>query len=318
MPEIPAGFREIRCGMLDKEHRIFVAGSKSAERLVFFQAGYPDDQTAFVSLALRMAGENSFVALSCMPEFDCDGSKQLQRLGGYSFDEAALCFGQAVNALREEADSPDTPLTLVIHDWAVAPGIIWTNRCIKEGTGVPAKLVLFDVLPSTFSKPANSARELFIHLLYRALFAFSFLLSRLSGMLATVWCGLGMALIFGVLGRWLNPTGSLDGKKGKGASRGGDFAALPRMAYPYWHMFNEIAMGGALTKECRMPPIGKSLPMLYMFGINKNTMFHTDEDLAAIDAAEGCEQIGVQDAAHWLYLQQPDLCWKHLKRFVCQ
>lgn len=314
MPAVPEGFREVLVPMLDKHHRIFVAGNKNAKRLAFFQAGFPDDQTAFVPMALQAAGEGCLVAVSCMPEFDTVGSGPLLRPAGYTFDEAALCFGQAVVAFRAEADDPGAPLTLVLHDWGVAPGIIYTNRCVEASDGsAPTKLVLFDVLPPV-GKEAQSVREVVIHLNYRAMLATSFLLSRISGLLGTLYLSVGTSIIFGLLGRWLNPVGTLDFEKGKGASRGDALFALPRISYPYYHIFKELIFGGAI-KECKMPPVGAALPMLYIFGKEKNTMFHSNEGLAVLDKAKGCEQIGVDDAAHYVYLQQPEECWKRVKAF---
>ena len=46
-----------------------------------------------------------------------------------------------------------------------------------------------------------------------------------------VFFGVGAAVIFGVFGRWLNPTSALDGVKGKGASIS-RMTVLPRICYP--------------------------------------------------------------------------------------
>lgn len=135
-------------------------------------------------LALRLAKEEGcLVGVSCMPEFDHKGSAPLLRQCGYTFNEAAICLGQAVAALRSQAVHGATaPLTLVLHDWGVAPGVIWCNRCVLGGgVAAPASMVLFDVLPpvEAGSVPADSLYELMVHLNYRALFASSFLLSRI-------------------------------------------------------------------------------------------------------------------------------------------
>lgn len=316
-PLVPDGFRVLHCGMLlDKKHRFFVAGPKSAERLVFFQAGYPDNQMAFRDLALRMAGENSLVAISCLPEFDCDGLQPLQRAGGYTFDEMAICFGQAVDVFRTEAATPNLPLTLVLHDWGVYPGILWTNRCIKDGSGAPDKLVIFDVLPDTGTSNIPT-RDNLIHLIYASQFAICFGLSRVCNSLAVLWYVFTSSWIFGILGRWLSPVGVPDLSQGGSRARIPDLAALTRMAYPYWHVFREwFVGGGAHSDELKLPPFGSTLPLLYLYGANKNTMFHTNEMLVALDAAEGCKQIEIQDAGHWLFLQKPEECWQQLKSFV--
>jgi pimeloyl-ACP methyl ester carboxylesterase len=298
--------------MLDKEHRFFVAGPESAERLVFFQGGFPDDQSAFIDFALRIAGENSLVAISCLPEFDCDGSKPLQRPDGYTFNETAICFGQAVDAFRKEAGTPDLPLTLVLHDFGVITGLLWTNRRIKAGIGAPAKLVIFDVLPPDMD---GNIRDRVIHLVYQSQFAICFVLSRFCNILAGVWYSVTGFWIFGVLGYWLTPIGLPD--LIKGGSRSLDISAVTRMSYPYRNVFREMLVSrGTLRNELKLPAFGTSLPLLYMYGANKNTMFHTADSLAALDAADGCKQIAIQDAGHWLFLQKPEQCWQHLKKFV--
>jgi len=271
--------------------------------------------------AQKLADEGCLVGVACMPEFDTDGRAPLQRVAGYTFDEAAMCFGQGVEALRMESTTARAPLTLILHDWGVAPGIIWTNRCLAAADPVvsPAQLVCFDVLPAVDNKGgvpagADSYRELAIHLNYRGLLATSFLLSRVVGKVASVFLGLGAAINFGFLGRWLNPVGALDGEEGKGGSIK-DIFALPRLCYPYYHMFREALLGGALIDEFRMPPLTK-IPMLYMYGREKNTMFHTQAALDYIDRSEGSEQVGIANAGHWVYHQQRDMCFEKVRSFV--
>ena len=160
------------------------------------QAGFPDDQSCFTSFALRLASEaDCLVGIGCMPEFDnTDGT--LLRSQGYSFDEQAVCFGQFVRALRAESSDSSSSLILGVHDWGVAPGLIYTRRVSKNLEGdralIPSKVVCFDVLP-----PANLKRPfegvpiywgIFVHLVYRTAFATAFALSR-------VWHFLGVLFL---------------------------------------------------------------------------------------------------------------------------
>ena len=78
-------------------------------------------------------------------------------------------------------------------------------------------------------------RERVIHLVYRSLFATSYVLSSLSASLAAVYLSLGAIFCFGLLGRWLSPTGPLDSEPGKGGTVESP-KALARMAYPCAYM----------------------------------------------------------------------------------
>mmetsp|Transcript_82909 Transcript_82909/g.161491 ORF Transcript_82909/g.161491 Transcript_82909/m.161491 type:complete len:337 (+) Transcript_82909:52-1062(+) len=323
------GFVEVRCDLLGISNgaKIFVIGRKDASQLVFCQAGYPDNHSAFVPLARRLAEEcDCFVAVSCMPEFDLAEGSSLQRPAGYSHDETALCFGQAVAAFRKQAtSSPKAPLTLVLHDWGVAPGTIYANRCVKENSRdapPPVRLVLFDVLPPTKAPTKeltgflpDSFYEFIVHLNYRAAFAASFLLTKLSGAIATAFFNVACALTFGVFVKWLNPTGALDGKKGEGASVKST-AVLPQLCYPYYYMFREMVFPGALMNEFELPSNLDEMPVLFLFGKEKNTMFHTAKGLSVLDAAQGSNHVGIPAAAHWLYLQKPETVFPLVTGFM--
>lgn len=44
--------------------------------------------------------------------------------------------------------------------------------------------------------------------------------------------------------------------------------------------------------------------------------FHTEEALAAIHARPRSRVLGVPGAGHWMYRQEPDVCFAAVKRFV--
>lgn len=111
----------------------------------------------------------------------------------------------------------------------------------------------------------------------------------------------------------MSPVGALDRVKGKSGSRT-NLNALCRMAYPYFHMFKEGILGGALISECHMPDLNQ-VRLLYIYGKDKNTMFHSASDLAAIDTFKGSAHVGIENAAHWVYLQQEDRCFELVRSF---
>eukprot|EP00928_Gymnodinium_smaydae_P043328 TRINITY_DN29052_c0_g3_i1.p1 TRINITY_DN29052_c0_g3~~TRINITY_DN29052_c0_g3_i1.p1 ORF type:complete len:349 (-),score=46.69 TRINITY_DN29052_c0_g3_i1:64-1068(-) len=318
----PSDFKEVCCPLLgiDNGQKVYIIGKPGASTLVLCQAGYPDKHDAFLPLARELAKEDCLVGVTCMPEFDTDGKGPLRKPEGYDFNECALCFGQAAEALQKEAAAGSTaPLVLVLHDWGVAPGTIYANRCLAEAKSRPSiiGIVYFDVLPSAKGAAVvpDSMYELLVHVIYRGHFAWSFLLSRISGLLGTVNYAFGSAFIFGILGRWLNPVGRLDAIKGQGPSIS-SFAVLPRISYPYYHLFREmLGKKGALLNEFHLPPLEKA-PALYIYGKNKNTMFHAKTTLDVLDATDNCEQVGISNAGHWVYRQQSDECFRRVKSFI--
>jgi len=100
-------------------------------------------------------------------------------------------------------------------------------------------------------------RERVIHLVYRSLFATSYVLSSLSASLAAVYLSLGAIFCFGLLGRWLSPTGPLDSEPGKGGTVESP-KALARMAYPCAHTaYTQFLSPSHATLY---PPLLPSLP----------------------------------------------------------
>ena len=64
------------------------------------------------------------------------------------------------------------------------------------------------------------------------------------------------------------------------------------------------------------PPCACTLQVLYLWGEEKNTMFHTTEAVDLLNATEGSSAAAVPDAAHYLHLQQPDAVWAKVRPFV--
>jgi pimeloyl-ACP methyl ester carboxylesterase len=226
----------------------------------------------------------------------------------------------------------------MLHDWGVIPGVIYANRCLKEaeeeeeggssssspGRGEhapPVKLVLFDVLPPVQAGSKDlkgslpeSFYELAVHVNYRAVFAFSFLLSHVSSLLASAYFAAASAVMFGLLGKWLNPAGTRDrGRKGPSIK---NINVLPKLCYPYYYMFRESASPGALLNEFHLPKQLDKCPVLFLYGAEKNTMFHSAKGLAVLEAAEGSGHVEVSEAGHWLYLQQPDYVFPIVAKYL--
>ena len=131
-------------------------------------------------------------------------------------------------------------------------GLIYTNRAL------PARVVCLDVLvkPQAIKAesalgliPGDTVRERVIHLTYRSLFATSHLLSCISATLAAVYFVSGAIFCFGLLGRWLSPTGPLDSEPGKKGNVENP-KALARMAYPCAYVHVHVHVYTACIQAC--------------------------------------------------------------------
>ena len=133
-------WRFVRHDLLDLADAgtIWVAGPCDAAHAMFFCAGFPCDHSSFAPLAARFAEVGCLVGVGCMPEYDRE--EGCLRPEGYDLPQIGRCFGQAVAALLGQATAAPK-VTLVVHDWGIAPGFFHSNVVGCD------KLVVFDVLP---------------------------------------------------------------------------------------------------------------------------------------------------------------------------
>lgn len=86
----------------DKGGRLFVFGKSDAPNVVFFCAGYPDDQGSFSALAERLAREaNCLCGVACLIGYDDYKPWTSYRPQGYSFEEMTLSLRTAAKILRQ-------------------------------------------------------------------------------------------------------------------------------------------------------------------------------------------------------------------------
>mmetsp|Transcript_49724 Transcript_49724/g.151365 ORF Transcript_49724/g.151365 Transcript_49724/m.151365 type:complete len:348 (-) Transcript_49724:15-1058(-) len=330
MAYIPAGFREIRHDLLDHAAAgtVYVSGeAAAADNFVFFCAGYPCDHSSFVPLAQRLvdAEPRCFVGVGCLPEYDRVGVRGEAPLKpeGYDLEEMSRCFEQAVTAFLAEAGSGRSPkLTVVVHDWAVPPGMYFSN-----GRGCD-KLVVFDVLMPADGCQPDRIYYMLNHLTYQGFFAFSFLISRVSNRLGQVLLHLGTRVILAVCGRWLNPVGPRDMVEGEGPGMHQQmFAPLsnpglvrPFLCYPYFKVFKMVLGGGeklaAMQASMDFDASLRRQPICFIYGKAKNTHFHSQGHLRKLRETPGCVEVGIANTGHWCYKQEPELCFQHVRRFI--
>ena len=322
------GFRPVRHDLLELQDAatVFVAGKVDMENVVFFCAGFPCDHSSFIPLAAYLANEcGCLVGVSCLPEFDRVGPPL--RPEGYDMDETTTCFGQGVDALLAQATAATPKLTLIVHDFGIVPGFMYSNSVGCD------KLVVFDVLPGN---PLKDAPDRMYYALvqtnYQAMFATSFLLSRLCPPLGWAWLTVGNILIFGVFGRWLNCIGALDFCRSGVFCRfgllpwhtpdkqyAGSVIPTPFHCNPYWHTLKTIGSpkaNAALLKKMSFDESLKRQPICFIYGMDKNTQFHTEVQLTKLRVTPGCCVHAVPEAGHWCYKHAPTVCFAAARNFI--
>ena len=318
---------------------IFAFGSSSSSRIVLLSAGYPDDHETFLPFAERLAKETDcYCGVTCLAGFDDrpqDGRPwTAHNKDGYTFEEMAAGLRDAGRTLRASSTCRSAvKFTVIFHDWAVPPGMIYINKAIDEAklgaeTGdVPDDVVLFDVLvpihPETKDPPPmamKSPYQILMELTYRMCFATSFLMQRYLHEYAGLLC-MGLSISFLKTFR-LIPTGNLDANTMEERQPPLDPSRMIYMAYPYWGLFKSLLTGniGAFS-GCTVPLNLSKTPVLYLYGTDKKIMFD-DEQVREHVRREGKKlgnksaAIAVDNAGHWLYRHQEDVCIDHVKKFI--
>lgn len=276
-----------------------------------------------------------------------------QPRGGFSIDDCATTVRNAASALRsvpeatELGDETTTTLTGVFHDWGVMAGLVWANRALKEketnapSSGPPPdRLVILDVGAGLHPATARTARrtrtypEILSSLpaaivrgasnwLYRILLAAAFVLQQwVSSWASALVVAMGLGL-----GR-LGPLRDVDNSYIGDEVRAGEWEVgrLGYISYPYWNTLVDILSGRFLRtwgKHWHLPRDLDRTPVLLMTGEDKNGCFH-DEDAADFlkhnggrkSGGGGSNWISLPDAGHWLFWQQPDICFNAVRDFI--
>lgn len=316
----------------DKAGALFLYGKPDSARIAVLCAGYPDDHEVFQAFASRLADEaGCLVGVTCLAGFDDRKERPYtaNKLSGYSFDEMTGSLREAVKALRAESTNKDAKLIGIFHDWGMAPGTMYTNRTLEEGTEdlIPDRLVIFDVLAPPHPKATDvpttrkdTFYETFVTLAYRAVFAAAFGLRRyISKFLAQAVFLSGMITLT-VLG--LGPSLDIDNKVFEQRQKKPPLDRFVYMAYPYYYALKSMVSGNL---EQDFPGMSLPLdlartPVLYMYGTEKRIMFHDRRSVAMLENENKkggkSKVVVVEKAGHYLYVQQEDICMKEAVKFV--
>jgi len=305
----------------DAGGRLFVYGNSKAKHVVVFCAGFPDDCSTFQPLARRLAAEdpNYLCGVTCLPGYDNhhDNFKK----DGYTFDEIVASLREATKILRNLATNNSCQLTGVFHDWGSLFGAMCATRMNQEVNQYFANLVYFDVLPPApkslqIPRAKLGFRNSVIMSSYMALFAASFGIQRyLSHYMAAPVMSIGFGVIK-LLG--LAPTGKLDTESFQKRKPQPQIRKLIYMMYPYYYLYKRIFAGKKpLPSDCHIPANVNETPVLYLYGPKKNIAYHDANQLNWLKKQGGkTKVVEVANAGHWLYLQQPDICYQEVKKFI--
>jgi pimeloyl-ACP methyl ester carboxylesterase len=317
----------------EKGGTLFLFGKVDVPQIVIMCPGFPDDQSVFFPLAKRIAACNCLVGVACLAGYDKGGWRE-----GYTFEDWVVCLKEAVKILRRQSTVSNAKFTGIFHDWGCVAGSMFTNRVLLDEDCkelVPDQLIFMDALlpphPSSTvdTKQLSVAHRSIQTLLYTALVMFSyqtvlatcFLLQRfISKQLATWNLFVGAKIV-----TWLNlnPVGKKDSEHIEAKTRA-NMDQFLYMCYPYYYVlkslfFDRLAqnMPGA-----HLPVDLQKTPILYMYGLDKNIHFHDPVSLALVET-EGTKGgkskvVKLVGAGHWMYLQQPSVCFDEIATFLKQ
>jgi pimeloyl-ACP methyl ester carboxylesterase len=82
------------------------------------------------------------------------------------------------------------------------------------------------------------------------------------------------------------------------------------MAYPYYYLIKD-----QLTSKCPIVVQFPTMPFLYMYGNDKQVMFHNANFISRIESTSGCKHRGF-DCGHWLQHEYPEEVAHEINQFV--
>jgi len=323
---------------------LLIFGDSSSPKMALLCAGFPDDHTVFLPFGKALSEQGILVGIMCLPGFDDrpeDGVPwESHPREGFSFDETAAAVREASKALKKFSTYPNTPeFTGIFHDWGVIAGTMWAHRLEKEAkdNGAenilrPHKVIFFDVLASLSRNtsdriPRSAVPSLSLHqklcYIYQVVLAICSVTQQyLSRHLAAAFCISTFSLL-NVTG--LFPMQSFD-MKSRNAVYGDRKPGILRfmsMTYMYRNTFAPL-LSGKKRKGLPWDPLHqdwKTTPILYLYGKDKNTIFHSNVSLAMLEREEREKRslsraVGIEGAGHFLYVQKQEECLKHVLGFI--
>ncbi|GKY93935.1 hypothetical protein MPSEU_000360400 [Mayamaea pseudoterrestris] len=300
---------------------LILLGDKQAKNVVFLMGGFPDDHQAFLNMATSLAQNGCFVGVTCLPGYDRI-EPWVKHPHGFTLEQIVAACGGAMYALVAQSQASERNLTCMFHDWGCVFGLVQANRVIQENVPFlhPKQLVLFDVCgpphPEIQANMNDKGKmgfwNSFKAATYQLFFAGCFALqTHVSRHLAHAFYAVGSLVLFRILP--FNPVGPQDKLLLQSRATSIPTRKFIYMMYPYYYMARQ---GRSFFKQYHLPK-PNDMRVLYMYGVNKNVMFHTPGTLqyfAEQDSAKAKAE-AVEDSGHWLYLHRPEHCLKAVLNF---
>eukprot|EP00536_Pseudo-nitzschia_multiseries_P009177 jgi/Psemu1/288281/fgenesh1_pg.251_\ len=321
-------------------------GDPASSKIALLCPGFPDEHETFQPFAKALSDTGVLAGVMCLPGFDHRPSDNVlwteHKADGYTFWDMIRTVQAAAKALREESetarnkDGEQEPaqFTGIFHDWGVVPGTFWAGMVEKDpdSRGLD-RIVFFDVL---VGPPSEKEAELagstvgslsfkgtIVTVWYKVVFALAFVLQRyiskhlalcvlISNVIVLEVCCLGPCYPFDTASREaldIDPEGN-------------SLFRLMYTAYPYWFLVKKIfTSGGVSDDDTKMHKNWKATPILYLYGPEKRTQFHSFETLALLqkEEAEGTslsKAVEVEGTGHYLFLQKQETCLRHVVDFM--
>ena len=165
-----------------------------------------------------------------------------------------------------------------------------------------------------------SSHEQLVYLAYRGTFAFSFAVMRYISVHIIAIVTFGILYGFVKLLR-LEPTKSIDANVVR--EKRMNLQHMVYTFYPYYYLFRAFIYNKQAFAHGSLPLNLKDTPVLYMYGPEKNAMFHDRRSLAMLEEEErqgtsDCRVVRVDGAGHWMYhhTQRPDICEQEIRSFI--
>ncbi len=228
-----------------------IDGPADAATIVFIQ-GWPDDASLWDRHVAALSDRYRCVRTT-MPNFDGQRSERW----GYSTDEIVEALAQLVREV-----SPETPITLVLHDW----GCYWGYLLHHRHPDLVARVAGLDIAPHVEPSPA-----------------------AVLAIIAYQWWLIAAFMIGGPIG---------DGMTRRFAKTIGAPAPPQRitswMNYPYRNVWRDIFAGRRNATEDYWPKV----PLLFAYGKQKPFPFHSQAWLDHVESGGG-QALGL-DCGHWV------------------
>lgn len=266
-----------------------VFGNADAKTVIVFLAGFPDDETSGwgdVLTHLQSSPDKYRLICCCLPDFETAAAGR-RRPWGYSID---ACVELLERTVDKTVPDPRQRVILCIHDWGSLVGMLYENRNPERVSSA----LIFDVACSVGPGKAwplfAGATPFFILILYQLWWSFSYFVGQ---MLSPRLGEFIFALYSLCVPSFLTPVSV---KRGD-IPRSRHEVSL-EMCYIYYTFWRGMLTSDEVRK--RQTPRRLSCPLLFLWGRDKNIMFHNSRFLAHVaQRTDGSRCVGIE-GGHWI------------------